>query len=101
MCCTGHTILLTEEDVHRWFLEEREDILEWVHPFELRGEIVGYDFPIDPVTGDDYEEGCPFLKKLPDQEVYICEIHNTKPEICATFPPNRKQAEELGCPGYD
>ena len=101
MCCKGHTILLTEEDVYRWFVEEREDILEWVYPLEFRDEIVGYDFPIDPVTGDDYEDGSPFLKELPDQNVYICEIHNTKPEICATFPLDKKQAEERGCPGYD
>jgi Fe-S-cluster containining protein len=90
-----------EEDVHRWFVEDREDILKWVDPIEISDGIIIYDFPIDPETGEEYEEGCPFLEKLPGQDIYICTIHDTKPEICAAFPHNKQHAEELGYPGYD
>jgi Fe-S-cluster containining protein len=102
-CCREHTIYLTEEDYYRWLLEEREDILEWVDPIYLDedNDIAIYDFPIDPETGEEVEGACPFLKRLQGQNIYICRIHDTKPEICVAFPHNRKHAEEFGCPGYD
>ena len=100
-CCREHTIYLSEDDVFRWTLEAREDILEWVDPIELGDDVVEYDFPIDPDTGDEYEEGCPFLKRLPGTDLHGCTIHDTKPEICANFPLNKGHATKLGCPGYD
>jgi len=91
------TIRVTEKDLWRWAWEERDDILQWVSTVDL-GDRVEYDFPIHPVT-DEEVTGCPFLRKLPNKNIYVCRIHDTKPEACAKFPMSRQQAEDVGCPG--
>jgi Fe-S-cluster containining protein len=100
-CYRRQTINVEEDDIYRWVIEEREDILVWVDPIAFSGDIVIYDFPIDPTTGEEYDNSCPFLEKLSDQGIYICQIHDTRLEICAAFPSSKQHAEDLGCPGYD
>jgi len=89
----------SEDDVHRWAEDGRNDILEWVVPIVLEGEQI-YDIWISPRTGDDVER-CPWLRKLPGKDEYICRIQDTKPVHCRMYPQSREHAEETGCPGFD
>ena len=65
----------------------------------LEGEQI-YDIWISPRTGDDVER-CPWLRKLPGRNRYICRIHDAKPEHCRIYPQSREHAEKTGCPGFD
>jgi Fe-S-cluster containining protein len=40
---------------------------------------------------------CPWLRKLPNQDKYICRIHDLKPEHCRAYPKSRKHALKTGC----
>ena len=92
----------------RWENEGRYDILEYVdffyynicptckkgHPLdeknckdcneELEIRILGGDLWFDPETGEELVE-CPFLSKT-DEDKYICEIQEAKPQKCEDFP---------------
>ncbi len=90
----------TEEDVQRWEKEGREDILAWVDPIPLGEEHFVYDIWISPTTGDDVPR-CPWLRKLPKKNKYICRIHDVKPVHCREYPRSRKHAEKTGCRGFE
>jgi Fe-S-cluster containining protein len=79
-----------EEDIVRWEKEMRWDILDYV---------VGTDLWISPRTGEDVTR-CPWLRKLPNKDRYICRIHNTKPKQCRDYPKSRKHALQTGCRGF-
>ena len=98
-CCLeyAYNLQVTEEDMCRWEEEGRRDILQWVSRIGV-GEYLALDFPIHPETGDEVDR-CPFLRKLPRKDVYICRIHDTKPDACRRFPLSREKAERIGCPG--
>jgi Fe-S-cluster containining protein len=89
-CCHSY-IPVTRQDILRWAVQGRDDILEHVSTRELF---------IHPLPRDELAR-CPFLQKLSQKDVcvYICSIHDTKPEVCAAFPTSREQAERIGCPG--
>lgn len=97
-CCLNfgaHQSCATGNDVALWEESGRYDILEWV-------DEVGYgvhDIWISPRTGDDVGR-CPWLRKLPRLEKYICRIQEVKPEICRNYPLGRNHAEETGCKGF-
>jgi Fe-S-cluster containining protein len=99
-CCLeyAYNLQATEEDVCRWEKEGRWDILQWVARIDV-GVCLALDFPIHPKRGDDVDR-CPFLRKLPRRDIYICRIHDTKPDACRCFPTSREKAESLGCPGW-
>jgi hypothetical protein len=63
-----------------WEREGRYDILEWVDTIQLGNHCV-HDIWISPVTHDDVKR-CPWLRKLPNQDKYVCRIHDVKPEHC-------------------
>lgn len=57
---------------------------------------------IDPDTGMQLEH-CPWLKKLPDQHKYICDIYEARPDDCKYYPTTinemiRDQCEMLEAP---
>lgn len=79
-----------EEDIARWKKEKRWDILEYV---------VGTDLWISPITGEDVTR-CPWLRKLPKKNKYICRIHETKPKHCRDYPKSKKHAKRTGCNGF-
>jgi Fe-S-cluster containining protein len=83
-----------ESDVKRWKHEQRFDILEWVGNLKGVGEIW-----INPKTGE-YVNRCPWLRKLPKQNKYICRIHATNPEKCRKFPKSKRPALDYGCKGF-
>ena len=74
--------------------EQRFDILEWVISFGGINEIW-----ISPRTGE-YVNRCPWLRKLPKQNKYICRIHETKPEHCQNFPKSKRHALDNCCKGF-
>lgn len=91
---------VTDEDVQLWEAEGREDILEWVNSIPIgEGQFI-HDIWLSPVTGEDVTR-CPWLRKLPNREKYICRIHDVKPQHCRDYPKSRKHAEETGCKGFD
>ena len=97
-CCLdlsdAYQTSVPETDIKRWKREQRFDILEWVGPFEGMDEIW-----ISPKTGE-YVNRCPWLRKLPKQNKYICRIHETKPEHCRNFPKSKRHAKDNGCKGF-
>jgi Fe-S-cluster containining protein len=91
---------VTDEDIRRWEEKGRYDILEWVSAIVLGDGQFVYDIWINPRTGEDVAR-CPWLRKLPNQNKYICRIHDVKPEHCRKYPKSRKHAEETGCVGFE
>jgi len=100
-CCKvlglEYDLVVTEQDVRRWRREGRRDILAWVGQAVFVG---GYEFPVDPRTGDEVEGACPFLRKVPGRPLYLCGIHDTKPGDCVRFPACREDAAAIDCAGY-
>ena len=88
-CCRSYFIPVSEEDILRWSIQFRSDILERISP---------HDMAFQPVKTENGMQ-CPFLKELPYGKTCICCIHNTKPNACRTFPLSIKQAKEVNCPG--
>lgn len=91
-CCLkhGNCLQATDEDIEIWERTGRSDILEWVG--------VGGDLWINQSTNKEASR-CPWLRKLPGKNQYLCRIHETKPEICRNYPVTKEQAKEDGCPG--
>jgi Fe-S-cluster containining protein len=97
-CCLdlsgAYQTSVPETDIKRWKREQRFDILEWVGPFEGMNDIW-----ISPKTGE-YVNRCPWLRKLPKKNKYICRIHETKPEHCRNFPKSKRHALDNDCKGF-
>jgi Fe-S-cluster containining protein len=89
-----------EKDIEQWEKKGRSDILEWVAYLPLGENSFVYDIWIDPKTGDDVHK-CPWLRKLPKKNMYVCRIHDVKPRHCREYPKSQKHAEETGCKGFD
>ena len=91
----------TDEDVQLWAAEGRDDILEWVNsiPIGEGGQFI-HDIWLSPVTGEDVTR-CPWLRKLPSKNKYVCRIHDVKPHHCRDYPKSRKHAEKTGCKGFE
>ena len=50
----------------------------------------------DPDTRQPLER-CPWLKQLPGQDVYLCEIYYDRPDDCKYYPINIEQMLADGC----
>jgi len=83
-----------DEDVNRWKLEDRYDILKFVAQSSFFNDIW-----IDQETGEELGR-CPWLKRLPNNK-YICRIHHTKPTHCRNYPHSKRHALTTGCKGFD
>ncbi len=68
--------------------------------FDYGGGFKGYDIWIHRDTGDDVSR-CPWLKKVPRKQKYICTIHEMKPKHCRDFPTSREYVKDTGCKGFD
>ena len=86
----------SEADVKRWEETGRYDILEWDDPVDF-GDHWEHDIWINPRTGDDVSR-CPWLRKLPGKDKYVCRIHDVKPDLCRNYPLSREHAAKTGCP---
>lgn len=91
---------VSDEDVAMWDMKGRFDILEWVNSIHLGEEHYIHDIWINPKIGDDVWR-CPWLRKLPKQDKYICRIQDVKPEHCRKYPKSKEHAEETGCRGFE
>lgn len=82
--CCALVIPVTEQDIIRWAIQSREDILRHVSPRDhlLRQE----------------DERCPFLTQSP-QGTCTCRIYRIRPSACARFPLSKEQAKRIGCSG--
>jgi Fe-S-cluster containining protein len=92
-CCLeldAYSTTAHEEDILKWQKEGRWDILEYV---------VAGDLWISPRTDRDVNR-CPWLRKLPNKNRYICRIHDTKPKHCREYPKSKKHALRTGCKGF-
>lgn len=84
-----------EEDVNRWESEDRYDILKFVDRSSFFNDIW-----INQETGEELGK-CPWLKRLPNNDKYICRIHHTKPTHCRNYPHSKRHALTTGCKGFD
>jgi len=89
-----------EDDIDRWEKMGRSDILEWVAYLPLGGNSFVYDIWIDPKTGEDVQK-CPWLRKLPKKDKYVCRINDVKPRHCREYPKSQEHAEDTDCKGFD
>lgn len=51
---------------------------------------------MSPDTGKQLEQ-CPWLKKLPDQNKYICNIYHDRPDDCKYYPVTIEQMVKDEC----
>ena len=104
VCCTdlskAFSICANEEDVQLWDKGRRDDILDWVDSIQIRGGEYVHTIWVDPTTGMDVTK-CPWLKRLPFQNKYICQIHDAKPVRCREYPKSKKDTEEKHCQGFE
>jgi Fe-S-cluster containining protein len=91
---------LTEADYQRWQALGRSDILQKVRRVKHADGTVAYRMWQRPGTGGPGSL-CPWLQKVPSQNLWECRIHDARPEICRQYPGSRKHAEMTGCPGFD
>jgi Fe-S-cluster containining protein len=101
-CCRSldYHDALTAEDVTRWQLLGRTDILKWVGVFHRKGQNPVYRIWMIPGTRT-FSEQCPFLKQDSDTGHWSCRIQDVKPKICRQYPMSRKHALMTGCPGFE
>ena len=90
---------LTPADVKVWERIDRQDILARVGVSRVPGEETKYRIWVEPGSNN-LAEQCPFLKHLPAENRWICQIHDVKPRICREYPVSRKHGLMTGCPGF-
>jgi len=83
-------------DIERWQEEGREDILEYAD--EITPDVV--DLWINPNSGEECLDRCPWFRKVRNETKFYCTIHETKPTHCHEFPRNQEHAWKCGCPGW-
>ena len=100
-CCNflDYHDALTQMDVERWQQLGRQDILDWVSISCTPNGKPGYRIWVEPETGEMIDR-CPFLKHLPNENRWLCRIHDVKPGICREYPVSRKHGLMTGCPGF-
>ncbi|MCP4745119.1 MAG: YkgJ family cysteine cluster protein [Desulfobacteraceae bacterium] len=91
---------VSEKDVERWRRAQRFDILRFVGITHRKDNTLDYRIWIRPGTNR-YLKSCPFLKKIPHKNKWICGIHDIKPDICRQYPLTRKHAAMTGCIGFN
>jgi len=89
---------IPQDDIDLWKKKGRDDILSWVVVVSTGGSPV-YDIWVSPSTGE-HVNRCPWLRKLPNKDKYICRIQDVKPKHCGQFPTSKKHAQETGCRGF-
>ena len=77
-CCKqygGNGLSASDEDLD-WWENNRPEIFKLVKDKQIW---------VDPATGKP-KDTCPWLRKLPEQEKYTCEIYFDRPEDCRLYP---------------
>ena len=68
-------------------LSASDSEIDWweTHRPEISSYVSGGKIWISPVTGKQMLS-CPWLRKLPDQEKYVCRIYYDRPDDCKFYP---------------
>jgi len=77
-CCTKYGnggLSATANEIEYWEIF-RPDIFSYVD---------GGNIWISPVTGELLEK-CPWLRKMPNQDKYTCDIYHDRPDDCKVYP---------------
>ncbi len=77
-CCTlygGGGLSVSDSEIDRWETDQPE----------IASYVSGGKIWISPVTGEQMLR-CPWLRKLPGQEKYICRIYYDRPDDCRYYP---------------
>jgi len=88
-CCTlygGGGLTASSTDIESWEADRPD-----VHRYVRGGEIW-----ISPVTGKQMLR-CPWLRKMPNQEKYLCRIYLDRPEDCRHYPVRIEEMIRDGC----
>ncbi len=88
-CCTlygGNGLSVSDEEI-AWWEDHRPDIAEYVR---------GGEIWFSPATGKQMLR-CPWLRKLPNQNKYTCEIYYDRPEECMQYPVTIEEMIRDGC----
>ena len=88
-CCTKYGnggLSATANEIEYWEIF-RPDIFSYVD---------GGNIWISPVTGELLEK-CPWLRKMPNQEKYTCDIYHDRPDDCKVYPVAIDQMVEDAC----
>ena len=97
-CCTdleeAADNYLFEKEAKVWIDAGREDILDYTKRVEDEDADVGYEIWFSPKTGRKLER-CPWIRKLPNKNVFICRINDIKPSHCRAFKPGSKVAKVI------
>lgn len=88
-CCTiyadgGLSASASEID---WWETQRPDIARYVG---------GGKIWMDPDNGEQLRH-CPWLRRLPGQEKYVCRIYDDRPDDCRFYPANIDDMLRDGC----
>jgi Fe-S-cluster containining protein len=92
-CCTkyGNGGLSASDIEIDWWETNRPDIASYIGGGKLW---------ISPITGKQMLR-CPWLRKLPGQEKYICRIYYDRPDDCKQYPVDIDQMLRDGCEMLD
>ncbi len=92
-CCTkyGNGGLSASDIEFDWWETNRPDIASYIDGGKLW---------ISPITGKQMLR-CPWLRKLPGQEKYICRIYYDRPDDCKQYPVDIDQMLRDGCEMLD
>ena len=88
-CCTKYSnggLSASSTEIELWEVFRPE-----IANFVRKGNIW-----MDPVTGKQLEL-CPWLRKLPQQEKYICDIYYDRPDDCKHYPVTIEQMVNDDC----
>lgn len=88
-CCTryGGGGLSASASEIAWWETFRPKIFDYVS---------GGEIWVSPVTGKQMKR-CPWLRKLPNQNKYICRIYHDRPEDCRHYPVNIEEMARDEC----
>jgi len=84
-CLVDFIAYVTPEDIERWHLEDRKDILTVI---EREHAVWMGDHLISSQDGH-YLHGCPFLSW--EGEHSSCEIYSTRPRVCRQYKPGSSE----------
>lgn len=88
-CCVHYAdggLSASQDEIDSWE-DNRPDIARYVR---------GGKIWISPVTGEQLLR-CPWLRKLPRQDKYICRIYHDRPDDCRYYPVDIDQMIRDGC----
>lgn len=88
-CCINYSdggLSASAEEIKSWDIF-RPDIYNYVNDEKIW---------MNPETGEQLTL-CPWLKKLPDENKYTCDIYNDRPDDCKYFPVTIEQMINIEC----